>query len=150
MTKLLLTVSIAITIIIPSIMDLNETHMTNPLWPPHARFHWAIQWFSITTLNVCALFLLWGSYQDKGTRLSILIAAMAPLLFWGSFFPSMLMPGTSTWPDGIEPFSQIAPNVVLAVIISMLCMIAVFIDHRSRVAERSLRMRDNDSGVTPR
>ena len=52
------------TIVLPSIMDLNSTHMTNPLWAPHARFHWSIQWYSITILNGIALYLLWGKYED--------------------------------------------------------------------------------------
>lgn len=118
--------------------------MTNPLWPPHARFHWSIQWYSITLLNLGALFLLWGAYRDKGTRLSVVSAGMAPLLFWGSFFPSMLMPGTSTWPDGIVPFTPVAPNVILAMVLSIMCSAGIYRDACLR------RRRDNDSGVIPR
>ena len=46
-----MTVLSVFTMLITSVMDLNETHMTNPLWPPHARFRWAVQYFS--TLLIC-------------------------------------------------------------------------------------------------
>lgn len=128
----LLTFATLFTVIIPTFMDLNCTHMTNPLWPPHARFHWSIQWISITLLNIIALYLLWGRHQEKGSKISVMMAGLAPLLFWGSFFPSMLMPGTSAWPDGLEPFMKVPPNVFIAAGISILCIVALTIDHRSR------------------
>lgn len=65
----LFTVLCSATIIIPTIMDLNQTHMTNPQWQPHARLHWAIQYLSITTIQCLALFLLWGDYADKNSIL---------------------------------------------------------------------------------
>ena len=130
--KWILTFAALFTIILPSIMDLNSTYMTNPLWPPHARFHWSIQWISITVLNSISLYLLWGKYEDKDSRLSVVIAGLAPILFWGSFFSSMLMPGTSTWPDGIQPFLTIAPNVVIAGVVSLLCAYTLVLDSRFR------------------
>ena len=124
----------AMTIIVPAIMDLNSTHMTNPLWAPHARFHWSLQYFGTTAFNIIALFLLWGNYKEKGSRLSIITASLAPLLFWGAFFPSLLMPGISTWPDGMTPFAPIAPNVPMAAVISLLCLYALRKDARARAA----------------
>lgn len=125
-TKYLITFCNVVTIILPTIMDFNHTHMTNPLWPPHARFHWSIQWYSITVLNLVALYLLWGDYKEKGSRLSIIMAGLAPILFWGSFFPSLLMPGTSAWPDGVQPFATLPPNVYVAVVITVLCAFAIW------------------------
>jgi len=34
--------------------------------------------------------------------LSVLLIGGSPLLFWGMFIPALLMPGTSTAPDGIS------------------------------------------------
>lgn len=131
LSKIIISFAAAFTIIIPSIMDLNDTHMTNPLWPPHARFHWSIQWYSITALNGIALYLLWGKYRDKDSFLAIVMAGLAPILFWGSFFPSMLMPGTSTWPDGIIPFSKVAPNVFMAVFITCVSGLGINLARRT-------------------
>lgn len=114
------------TMIIMSVMDLNETHMTNPLWSPHARFHWAIQYFSAMLICILALCLIWASYSEKGGKLSILFIGLSPLFFWGMFFPALLMPGTGTWPDGVVPpkgfpeiFKTIHPNLIMACILSI-------------------------------
>lgn len=130
--KYLISFCAVITIVIPSVMDLNNTHMTNPLWAPHARFHWSIQWYAITLLNGIALYLLWGKYADAGSRLAIVMAGLAPILFWGSFFPSLLMPGTSPWPDGMEAFAVIPPNVYIAGFLTFLSAFGIWMDSRSR------------------
>ncbi|MBS0603657.1 MAG: hypothetical protein JSS60_01325 [Verrucomicrobia bacterium] len=132
--KRLISFCAAVTILLPTVMDLNSTHMTNPMWAPHARFHWSIQWYSITMLNAVALYLLWGRYEGSGTRLATVIAGISPLLFWGNFFPSLLMPGTSPWPDGVEPFSSLPPNVYIAALITLLCSLGIGLDARSRAA----------------
>lgn len=114
------------TLFITTVMDVNSSHMTNPLWPAHARFHWAAQYFA--TLCACAvtLFLLWGRYRDKGSRLSVLVAGLSPLYFWGMFVPALLMPGTSTMPDGFTVpdgfpalFTVVHPNFLIACVISV-------------------------------
>ena len=113
------------TMLIMSVMDLNETHMSNPLWPPHARFHWAIQYFSTMMVCILALCLLWVPYREKAGRLSVLFIGVSPLFFWGMFFPALLMPSTDTWPDGVilpqefpEIFRRIHPNLIMACILS--------------------------------
>ncbi|MEL6828932.1 MAG: DUF6640 family protein [Pseudomonadota bacterium] len=61
--KLILKLAVtAITVfygLFPAIADLNETHLFNPLWSDHARFHGA--WFLAFTagIAVIALFLIW-------------------------------------------------------------------------------------------
>lgn len=126
--KIILTILSVFTIFITSVMDLNDTHMTNPLWTPHARFHWAAQYFS--TLAICILVLVgvWGNYAEKGSRLSILVLGLSLLSFWGMFVPALLMPGTSTAPDGMvvsenfpKIFTKIHPNFIISVVISCIC-----------------------------
>lgn len=114
------------TITIMSVMDLNDTHMTNPLWPPHARFHWAVQYFSAIMVCVLALCFICFRYREKASRLSILFIGLSPLFFWGMFFPALLMPGTGTWPDGVLPpkgfpelFKTIHPNLIMACVLTI-------------------------------
>ncbi len=133
--KIIFTVLCALTIIIPSIMDLNKTHATNPQWKPHARFHWAIQYLSITVIQCIALFLLWGNYADKDTILVTWFAGLAPIFFWGMFIPALLFPGTSTWPDGIAPpkhfptlFKRIHPNLIISIIFTVAAIGAIVLD----------------------
>jgi hypothetical protein len=128
--KITLTIVSLFTIAIMSIMDLNATHMTNPLWPAHARFHWAIQYFSAIAVNVIGLIMLWAKYKEKGSNLSVLFIGLNPLLFWTMFFPALLMLGTGTWPDGVAPppgfpelFKIIHPNLIMAIMITILAPI---------------------------
>jgi hypothetical protein len=120
------------TMIIMSVMDLNETHMTNPLWPPHARFHWAVQYFSAMLVCVLALCAICFSYSEKGSRLSVLFIGLSPLFFWGMFLPALFMPGTGTWPDGVVPpkgfpeiFKTIHPNLIMACILSIVPVVLI-------------------------
>jgi hypothetical protein len=138
-SKIIFTVLCSITIIIPSIMDLNETHMTNPKWTSHARLHWAIQYLSITFIQCIALYLLWGNYADKNSVLVTWFTGLAPIFFWGMFIPALLFPGTGTWPDGIQPptgfpeiFKKIHPNLILSVIISLTSAVGILLDLKSR------------------
>lgn len=134
--KYLISFCALVTIILPTIMDLNATHMTNPLWAPHARFHWSIQWYSITLLNILALYLLWGRYEGANSRLATVIAGLAPILFWGSFFPSLFMPGASPWPDGIQRFAILPPNVYVGALITCLSGWGIWLDGRFRANSR--------------
>lgn len=138
--RVMLTATAVASLVIPAIADLNATHLTNPLWPAHARFHFAIQFFSNLVLNGIALWLLWGRHADRGSRLAVVVAALGPLLFWGMFVPALLMPGVSTWPDGVAPppgfpalLRSIHPNLILAVIVSVTNLTALHIDSGSRV-----------------
>ena len=125
------------TMLIMSVMDLNETHMTNSLWPPHARFHWAVQYFSAMLVCVLALYAIWVPYRDKGSRLSVLLIGLSPLFFWGMFFPALLMPGTGTWPDGVIPpkgfpeiFKTIHPNLIMAFIITIVSILLTIREYK--------------------
>lgn len=46
------------------IADVNKTHVTNPLWTPHARFHMVWQVASFTAFGIIAWVLIWlpGAY----------------------------------------------------------------------------------------
>jgi hypothetical protein len=44
--------------------DLNATHVFNPAWPPHARFHNATGWGTVTGSQLLALWLLWRPGQQ--------------------------------------------------------------------------------------
>jgi hypothetical protein len=86
-TKILLTIAAVVTFAVPAIADLNATHMFNPLWPPHARLHGAALLLVNIASGAISLFLLWGSYAERGSRLAVSFAALLPAM--ASMKPAM-------------------------------------------------------------
>jgi hypothetical protein len=62
--------------------DLNSTHVFNPAWPPHARFHNATGWGTVAGSQLHALWLLWRPGQqprdhDTAVTTAALLSAIA-------------------------------------------------------------------------
>jgi len=103
------------------------THLFNPDWPPHARYHSACWLIVITLAALGSLWLLWGKYRERDSRLSILSAAFLPGMFYVSFLPALLFPGTSPWNDGEAPFQLVAPQVIIAAAMVIVLIIALLL-----------------------
>jgi hypothetical protein len=89
--RALLTVANLATMIAPPAADLNETHIFNPEWPPHARFH-ATGYVSMAILlGALSVWLLWREATDR--RTAVTVAAAVPVAYWGPFFLALLVPG---------------------------------------------------------
>ena len=58
-SRLVLTGAAIGTIIGTGRADLNRTHVFNPAWPPHARFHGAAGWGTVACSQLLAVWLLW-------------------------------------------------------------------------------------------
>ncbi|TGE09834.1 hypothetical protein [Hymenobacter fodinae] len=109
------------------------THLFNPHWLPHARYHSALWLFAITLACGASLGLLWGHYPGQDTGLAIWMAAFLPGLFYLSFFPSLLFRNTSSWDDGETPFMPIAPQLVVATVMLLVLGGALWLDMHLRV-----------------
>jgi hypothetical protein len=114
-----------VTLLLPLLMDINETHQLNEAWPPHARYHGAMLLSANILAGLIALYLLWSRRGAEGEGQRIRMAALLPALLWGSFFPALLAPGVSTWPDGVgrpEGFPlPFAGNLIVAGVVIVLC-----------------------------
>ncbi len=64
---------------VPAFADLNETHLLNPLWSAHARFHGA--WFLVFAAGVAlvSLYLMW--WRDE-VFVPIFLGLMFAVGFW--------------------------------------------------------------------
>ncbi|KAK4214215.1 hypothetical protein QBC37DRAFT_158182 [Rhypophila decipiens] len=92
--------------------DYNETHIFNPRWPPHAKFHGA-QTISLSlALGLATLYftyrpLFFSSGQDQESlaakrlrkRDSLRTALFTGTIYWMTGLVSILYPGT----DGVDP-----------------------------------------------
>jgi hypothetical protein len=57
--------------------DLNRTHVFNPNWPPHARFHGAAGWGTVAGSQLQALWLIWRPGEQRVEReLAVKTAAL--------------------------------------------------------------------------
>ena len=74
--------------------DWNETHIYNPNWPPHAKFHNAQTMVSAVLLPALSLWQLWGrrpAEQRSALRLGALLAAT----YYLTQAPAILFPGAA-------------------------------------------------------
>jgi hypothetical protein len=138
-SQIIFTVISSITIIMSMGFGLNKTHMTNPLWPPHARFHWAGEFLNVMSVQCLALFLVWGHYPGRGSELATWAAGLAPVVFWGTFIPSTWFPGTSAWIDGYPRpqnlpaiFKRYNPNLFISVAMCLAAALGIWLDIKSR------------------
>ena len=112
----LMTIGIAIFTFAPPIVDiLTPTHVFNPGWVPHARFHtmWAI--FSTSALGLLALWFLWrGPAQQRlGTHIAGAIGTCILGAFMLATATMSLYGGALSDKNGVSPVAEgINPNLV--------------------------------------
>lgn len=104
--------------LVPALADLNETHLLNPLWSEHARFHGA--WFLAFAAGVActALYLLWR-------RDEIVVPVVLGLMFAAGFWVATIFRsaygGGLVDPNGfIQTIAGIEANTFLFSIVSIL------------------------------
>src|SRR5919112_3929662 len=84
--------------------DWNRTHLFNPAWPPHARFHDAMTIALGLGLGGSALYFL----RDGADERDVAIGAALPAAFWAAMGAAFTFPGTA----GLEAeFLQYVPRV---------------------------------------
>jgi hypothetical protein len=75
------------------IIDMNRTHMYNPRWTAHAKFHDAQTILLGTLLGASSLVCLWRKGGDQHLQLSA--GALLLACFWVSMGASILFPNTA-------------------------------------------------------
>lgn len=73
--------------------DWNKTHIYNPLWPPHAKFHNAQTMLLGTCIGLIALWVLWILNGDK--KIMLQISSVLASIYWLTQAGSLLFPGTA-------------------------------------------------------
>lgn len=100
--RVILTVIALLTIVSPFLADWNATHIYNPLWPPHAKFHNAQTMAMAVLLGLAALFFTWR--RSENPRASLPPAWMFTALYWVSQTVAFLFPGVAwTDPNLLQP-----------------------------------------------
>jgi len=84
----LVTTVAALTSCLAYVFDWNETHVYNPNWPPHAKFHNAQTLLLGPLLGSVSLYLLWGRHDLHA-------AILTCSLYWIAQLGSLAFPGTA-------------------------------------------------------
>lgn len=94
LVQILLTVAVIGYSLVPVLADFNATHVTNPTWDPHARFHIVWQVSSYVGIAAIALYLIWFGAAD---RHKLLLASGFAVCMYGGFFAAVC---TRRWYGG--------------------------------------------------
>ena len=82
------------------IADWNETHVKNPRWPPHARFHNGQTMTSSLLYAAASAYFLFRAHPNKAAELdSMFTAAVIGSFYTISGMSGILYPGA----DGVDP-----------------------------------------------
>lgn len=107
--RVLLSVVSAWTAIGPYVFDWNETHIYNPSWPAHAKFHNA-QTMSYGALGgIVSVATLW-SRRGAPSRAQFALAAGAESAFWVTQVSALAYPGSKMQ----EPPETGKPQLIIA------------------------------------
>ena len=125
----------------PFAADWNATHLFNPNWPPHARFHNGQTMAAGLLLATPALFFLWRRGGERRTN------DLAAVLFAGSYFAhqaaALAFPGVAwTDPEFLRPGQALnlfpPPQLVMDGAVLALVVLSAWL-LRSRDAAQPLR-----------
>jgi len=103
------------------IFDWNHTHIYNPHWPPHAKFHNAQTMLLGTCLGILSLWILWFEKLNEG--LKIRFAVILASFYWITQVGATLFPGTAltdpefSYPG--EPPHQLIVDVVMLLLLAI-------------------------------
>lgn len=106
--RIFLTLSAAGQVLGPFIADFNETHVLNPRWPPHARFHNGQTMSMGLALSLLTLYYTYRPTPNlTAAKDSIFSAAIVGTLYWITGLSAILYPGSlAVDPEFGEGFPQ--------------------------------------------
>ncbi|MDZ4021184.1 hypothetical protein LOY46_14195 [Pseudomonas sichuanensis] len=130
LSKLLVTVGIVFYAVVVPILEINDTHVFNQAWAPHARLHETWQLFTNTALGAFSVWLVWG-------RNDLRLASLLTLFVTGGFLLAYWLRdgygGSMVLSDGSEKMIMgVNLGLVAYTLAILLAGIAVAIDRRAR------------------
>jgi Family of unknown function (DUF6640) len=126
----LLTLANVITVAAPLAADWNDSHIFNPRWPAHARFHGVTALAMSTTLSAANIWSVWSGSDQTRARF---FAAAVPVAYWTPFFLAPLVPGTAVDdpPNPVQRVAGVPISLLGAAATTATATAGWFIDRRS-------------------
>ncbi|KAI0552443.1 hypothetical protein F4679DRAFT_89412 [Xylaria curta] len=98
--RILLTIDSFLLIVGSPVADYSATHIFNPNWPPHAKFHNGQTITMSVMLGLATLFYTWRSPASPTVQKEFrLISAFTGSIYWLAGLCAILYPGTM----GLDP-----------------------------------------------
>lgn len=83
LAKLLVTVGIVFYAVVVPVLEINDTHVFNQAWAPHARLHETWQLFTNTALGTFSVWLVWGKDNLKlASLLTVFVTGGFLMAYW--------------------------------------------------------------------
>ena len=112
------------------IFDWNSTHIFNPRWPPHAKFHNAQSMLLGTTIGMLSLWVLWSEEDVPNLRLRL--AVILASLYWMTQAGAIMFPGTALVdPEFVHP-GQLPAQLIVDVVMLAMLGTGLFLEARRR------------------
>jgi hypothetical protein len=107
------------------VADYNETHVFNPNWPPHAKFHNGQTMFFGSFMGLMCLVFLWTNFLKVLPKQKVILAAIFPVLYFMTQFGAYFIPGaalrdpefaTGTWSNDNSQLYLALENLVIIIL----------------------------------
>ncbi|WP_422420025.1 hypothetical protein [Pseudomonas sp. GZD-222] len=83
LAKLLVTVGIVFYAVVVPVLEVNDTHVFNQAWEPHARLHETWQLFTNTAIGAFSVWLVWGKDNLKlASLLTVFVTGGFLMAYW--------------------------------------------------------------------
>jgi hypothetical protein len=135
--RLLISLVAVFTALSPYLADWNVTHIYNPAWTPHAKFHNAQTMVLGAMLGLLSVYCLWfrkGITEKQKLNEATVLAS----LYWLAQLPAVFFPGTALTDPGINSvkmpiilgieFNQLALDIT---VIFPLIVLGYYLENRS-------------------
>jgi hypothetical protein len=91
--------------IVSTAVDWNDSHLFNPAWTAHARFHDASMLNLLWGVTVLGLWLMWRRSSEP--EVGVKAAALIPVIYRIAFlYITWVIPGTS-----LSPSAELPPHI---------------------------------------
>ncbi|KAI9689370.1 MAG: hypothetical protein M1822_010021 [Bathelium mastoideum] len=125
--RVILTIVAIMAMVGPYIADWNETHIYNPLWLPHAKFHDAQTMTTGALLGALALYLLYRPEPKYSTDTAFLVALL-DAFYYVTQLCAWFYPETAAQDPPSDPYWF--PQAFAACPIVGLCGLAYWLEKR--------------------
>jgi hypothetical protein len=124
--RVILSLVAVFTAVMPYLADWNATHIFNPRWTPHAKFHNAQTMAFAAVLGVLALVYIWRHSKTGDDRSNIVVGGIFAGLYWitqglAHFYPDVAyMDPEFVTKAAMHPILGLTPQGIIDVVVLLI------------------------------